>query len=1166
MVMQPLLIATVAVLYLLVLFAVARYGDTRKQSGSLLLRSTIYPLSLAIYCTTWTFFGSVGLAASSGISFLAIYVGPILVMTVGFPVLKKIVSLSKRQRITSVADFLGARYGKSVRVAAIATCIAVVGTVPYIALQLKAVSQSLATLIAIDGRGINAAQVPFGDLAIIIAIGLAIFTILFGTRHADATEHQYGLMLAIALESAIKLAAFLTVGIFVTYCIFDGFTGIYERAIEHPRIQDIVDRGIDYGSFTVLTLLSMLAFLLLPRQFHVAVVENHSEKELTRARWLFPLYLVLINIFVIPIAAAGMLTFDPYINADSYVLALPQHAHNSFVTLMAFVGGLSAGTAMVIVACVALAIMISNHLVLPLYLKGEGYDISGDSTNMEQHILNLRRTAISVILLLAYAYYRIADNTQALASIGLVSFAALAQLAPSLIAGLFWRSANARGAIWGMVLGFTIWAYTLLLPTMAPNGNILGVPIWSARELFGTDLSPLANGVLWSLAFNAAGLFLGSLSRKSMPLEDHQATLFVSFRPGKRLDQSERGGLVTVKQIEITLARYLGQSRARRAFDRYWEEAGYKGGATDPASGDLLRYSEEILASAIGASSSRLVHSLLLQRYDESSSANIDLLDEATEAIRYNHSVLQTAFDQLDQGITVFDSSYKLAFWNRQFRSLLDLPASVGQAGIALSEIAAEIAKRHRSGAKDPTFNDLDDRLRRTGAAWGLALPGVERILEIRGSPMPGGGIVIAWNDITERMMVSEALREANETLERRVEERTSDLVRANHQLEKATNEAAQANESKTKFLAAAGHDLLQPLNAARLYTSTMLETADDPNLKRLATNVGRSLESVEEILGAVLAISRLESATHKTSVGRFEIQTLLDQIRIEFTPVAEEKNLKLTVMPCSLWVTSDMAYLRRLLQNLVSNAIKYTPSGRILIGCVRRGKHVWLEVFDTGIGIGDKDRKIIFEEFSRLESGMRVAPGLGLGLSIVDRISRLLHHPVELQSTPGKGTRFRVRLPRAEPRKKAAAKDNASSPPRAGSLSGLIAVCIDNDANILDGMTGLLEHWGCEVITATDERKAVTILRETSADPSIFLLDYHLDGGTGLEAQEWLSGEGYGDVPAVLVTADRSIELKEQAEKRGIAIINKPVKPAALRAVLSQRKAALRRTGQAAE
>ncbi|MCB1386586.1 MAG: PAS-domain containing protein [Nitratireductor sp.] len=1148
--MHPFLVATLAIGYLVLLFVVARFGDTHRPAAAGRSRTFIYPLALAIYCTSWTFFGSVGLAASSGLSFFAIYVGPILVMTAGFPIVKKIVSLSKQQRITSVADFLGARYGKSVRVAAVATIICVIGSIPYIALQLKAVSASLSQLIASSDLDYTAGLPLIGDFSLLIVVLLAVFAILFGTRHADATEHQDGLMLAISVESAIKLAAFLITGGFVTWVMFDGIGDLIGQAQNDAEIMQKILTGTDSSNAVVLTVLSTLAFLLLPRQFHVAVVENHSGREMRKARWLFPLYLVLINLFVVPIAIAGLLTFGGSVDADRYVLALPQEGGNLVVAAIAFLGGLSAGTAMVIVACVALAIMISNHLVLPIYLRGGGSDVRDDMTDMEQRILVIRRTAITLVLLLAYAYYKSADNSQALASIGVVSFAAAAQLAPAFFGGLFWRGANARGAITGMVIGLAVWAYLLLLPTLSPDGTLLGLKMFYPERFIDLDLSPLAAGVLWSLSFNTIGLVLGSLTHRPSALEDHQANVFVAFRPGQHFDATHGGGIVTVGQISTTLARYLGRNRAKRAFDRYWQEAGYKAQHREPASQGLIRFSEETLASAIGSSSSRLVHSLLLQRYEETSTANLQLFDEATAAIQYNQSILRTAFDQLDQGITVFDAQNRLSFWNKQFRRLLNLPEGVGQAGTPLSTIVEEIVARHWSGSGDTRFDDLEERLLETRQSWGLTLPRLERILEIRSSPMPDGGLVIAWNDVTERMMFAEALKDANESLEKRVAERTRDLVKANSQLEQATREADLANESKTRFLAAAGHDLLQPLNAARLYTSTLLEKSAGNPVAELGNNISRSLESVEEILGSVLVISKLDTNTHKLSISGFALQRLFDQIEIEFKPMADEKRLDFRIVPTSLWVRSDPAYLRRLLQNLVSNAIKYTSSGKVLVGCRRLGDQALIEVGDTGIGIAKEEEAAIFKEFERLESGARLAPGLGLGLSIVERIAAVLGHRVTVRSQPGKGTLFTLSVPRTAS-KYPRVRKHSPVPEVLRSLAGTRVLCIDNEPSILDGMRGLLEQWGCAVETAGSLEEAIALVGG-SWQPDAALVDYHLDHENGLDAIDGLRRTLDCKLPAVLITADRSGELKKRAEAAGVLVLNKPLKPAALRSILT--------------
>ncbi len=1153
------LLATVAFGYLILLFAVARFGDKRGKTTGLTSRTTIYPLSLAIYCTTWTFFGSVGLAATSGISFLSIYIGPILMMTLGFPILKRIVELSKRQRTTSVADFMGARYGKNAWVAAVATCISVIGAVPYISLQLKAVALSLSQLISTPSID-TASSIPIsGDISFIIVVVLALFTILFGTRHADATEHQYGLMLAIALESAIKLVAFLCVGVFVTYFMFDGIGDLYTQSMANPTIQSIVDSGVDYSNMLVLTLLSFLAFLLLPRQFHVAVVENHSAKELNRARWLFPLYLVIINLFVLPIAAAGIITFGDGTNGDAFVLALPSSIGNQTISLIAFIGGLSAGTAMVIVACVALAIMISNHLILPFYLRRSGYGGELDSTNMEKRILVIRRSAISIILLLAFIYYKAADDAQALASIGLVSFAAAAQLAPAFFGGLIWRGANATGAIFAMIVGLGIWAYTLFLPTLLIEGSYLGVPLVNSNIFESLGMSALTGGVLFSLTFNIAALIIGSKFGTTTSLDSHQATVFVSHRSIDDLKANNVSGLLTIENINANLVSYLGMDRAKRAYERYWQEAGYQADSNEPASDDYIRFSEETLASAIGSSSSRLVHSLLLQRYQETSTSNLQLLDEATEAIQYNQSVLRTALDQLDQGITVFDSKNRLSFWNKQFRTLLTLPQSIGQAGTPMALIIKKIVEINKIDPKTATVAQIEEKLLTHNKTWGLALSDAERVLEIQSSPMPDGGVVISWTDITERMLVAEALHEANESLEKRVEERTGELVKANSQLEKATRDADLAYQSKTRFLAAAGHDLLQPLNAAKLYTSTLLESSLEASDKKLSNNIVRSLESVEEILGSVLAISRLDSSSHKITFSNTALQRIFEQVELELGPAAEEKGLTLKVVPTSLWVRTDPSYMRRLIQNLVSNAINYTNNGTVLLGCRRRGNQVEISVIDTGLGISNEDRQTIFSEFERLEAGAKLAPGLGLGLSIVERISKLLDHPVRFESKMNKGTHFIVSVPRTMAESIRVSKTKRGGADNSQNMKGLSILCIDNDVSILEGMAGLLGKWGCDVATVTNGKAAIRTLssnkKSNRIQPNIALVDYHLDNETGLDAiQEIRQSLGY-DLPCALVTADRSTELKKEAEKYGVTVLNKPVKPAALRALLSQMK-----------
>src|SRR5262247_1943307 len=405
--LQGWIVIIVALGYIGLLFVVASYGDRmRLRERANRAQFLIYPLSLAVYCTSWTFFGSVGLASRTGFDFLTIYIGPILMIGLCWPLIVRIVRLAKAQNITSIADFIAARYGKSQAVAATVAIIAIIGSIPYIALQLKAVSASLGTILAHISETPGGIQPVLGDIALFVAFAMATFAVLFGTRHIDATEHQDGLMLAIATESIVKLVAFLAVGVFVTFAMFDGPGQLFSRAMEQAKIAAVISREPQLGTLLAMTLLSLFAIVLLPRQFHVTVVENNSEAEIKRAAWLFPLYLILINLFVVPIAVAGLLTFSPgKVDSDMFVLALPLKAGSDLLALTAFVGGLSAATAMVIVETVALAIMASNDIVAPLVLKWRDRVATGRG-DMGALLLSVRRVAIFAIFFLAYMYYR----------------------------------------------------------------------------------------------------------------------------------------------------------------------------------------------------------------------------------------------------------------------------------------------------------------------------------------------------------------------------------------------------------------------------------------------------------------------------------------------------------------------------------------------------------------------------------------------------------------------------------------------------------------------------------------------------------------------------------------------------------------------------------------
>jgi Na+/proline symporter/signal transduction histidine kinase/ActR/RegA family two-component response regulator len=1142
------------------LFALAWYADktfrTRKSGDG---RPLVYALSLAVYCTSWTFFGSVGLAASTGYNFIPVYLGPILLFVFGWRFLLRIVRLAKSHNITSVADFLAARYGKSQAVGAIVTVIAVAGTLPYIALQLKAVALSVTALL-----GAHQLQLFNLDTALVIALLMATFAVLFGTRHIDATEHQEGLIVAVAAESLVKLAAFLAVGFFVVFSIFGGIGGFIERAAQSDEIRRIFAQEFHGGVWITVTFLSLVCIVLLPRQFHVTVVENNSENEIRRAAWLFPVYLVLINLFVVPIAAAGLMMQPGGANADMFVLGLPLAAGADVITLLAFVGGLSAATAMVIVDSVALAIMVCNGLVVPLLLRGHFHDARG-AQDMAWLLLAIRRVAIFVIVLLGYLFYLLLGQTHGLASIGLVSFAAIAQFAPAFFGGLLWRNATARGAIAGIVTGFAVWAYTLLLPWVIEAGWLprsimtdgpFGLGFLSPHALFYLQLDPLTHGVLWSMAANMLSFVAVSLLRAPEPIERLQAHLFVlddlprpPVAPGFRMWRSS----ITAGELQRTVARYLGAERAERSFAEYAESSNTALSPNAEADIHLLRFTEHLLASAIGAASSRLVLSLLLRRSHAGSHSALKLLDDASEALQYNRDLLQSALDQVRHGLSVFDKDMKLICWNRQFRELLNLPPELGRVGASLDLILRTCAERGDFGPGNANAL-VAERLMKLAVAhetFQEYFDDGRRILEIRTSPMPQGGIVTTYSDITERVEAAEALARANETLERRVRERTAELTEVNQALAVAKGKADEANLDKTRFLAAASHDVLQPLNAARLYATSLVERSMPSPEAKLVRNIDASLEAVEEILNVLIEISRLDAGRLEPDITVFALSDVFERLEVEFSPLAREKGLELLIVPTRLWVSSDRRLLRRVLQNLVSNAIKYTAKGKVLVGVRRHGEKLSVQVGDTGPGIPKGKRSLIFKEFERLEETAHSVRGLGLGLAIVERIGKVLDHAIDMRSVLGRGSLFSVELPQAAPR---AATDQAMiAAPTAGRIAGLKVLCIDNEPDVLNGMQALLEGWGCVTQTAQNAVEAIDQLRRTGDMPDIVLADFHLDGGTGLEAVAAVHSAVQSQIPVIVITADHSAEVQREIRKLGYALLRKPLKAAALRALMYQ-------------
>ncbi len=652
-----------SVAYLAVLFAVALHADRRADAGrSLIGNGTVYALSLAVYCTSWTYYGSVGRASTTGVEFLAIYLGPSLVLPLGWSVLRKIIRISRRNRITSLADFISARYGKSTSLGALVTVIAVFGVVPYIALQLKAVSDTFEIIRrhpAITATSADLSKVPIlQDTALYAALFLAGFTILFGTRHLDATERHEGMVAAIAFDSIVKLVAFLAVGFFITFGLYGGFSDLFTRAADaHLRTLFVLGGNDGYGGWIWLIILSMLAVVLLPRQWQIAVVENVDERHLNRAIWLFPLYLLVINIFVLPIAAAGLLRFGGTVNADTYVLALPMAGGQQALAMLVFVGGLSAATGMVIVETVALSTMVSNSLVMPLLLRANRQLVQrADVTSL---VLGIRRATIVFVLLLGYAYFRLAGEGTALVSIGLVSFAAVAQFAPAIVGGLFWKGGTRNGVLVGLLGGFAAWAYTLLFPTFADAGWLpasvlrdgpFGIRALAPQHLFGlSGMDPTSHGMFWSMLVNVGAYVAVSLAGRPSAAERAQAVLFVEALTDPERPRRWRRP-ASIGELHNLLERFVGPVRAEETVRAYR--------ATPPAdaataSSELVQQVETVLAGSVGSASARLVVAAVAGEEELRMDEVMEMIDHASQvaALEERHRLARELHDSVSQAL-----------------------------------------------------------------------------------------------------------------------------------------------------------------------------------------------------------------------------------------------------------------------------------------------------------------------------------------------------------------------------------------------------------------------------------------------------------------------------------------------------------------------------------
>ncbi len=1190
------IIVLCALVYIGILFAIAYYGDSVSYANKLRpYRGIIYSLSLAIYCTSWTYYGAVGSAATNGWRYIAIYLGPMLLILFGYRFLKKVATICSEQNITSIADFISSRYGKSPQLAVLVTLIAITGTLPYIALQLKAIASSYGVLTGLPlgevggalhhplnwAPDLDAASSSVGnslwrDTGFIVALVMAVFSILFGTRYVHASEHHEGLILAIAFESIVKLFALTLVALLALFVLFEAPDFAWDRLMADPQSAKLLTYSLPTEmlelTFLSHTVLAMAAIFCLPRQFHVSFVEVTHPGDMRRARWLFPLYLLLTTLVVIPITLAGsMVNTQTGMNVaaivpDMFVLTLPMLEGSEALTLLAFIGGFSAATGMIIVAVITLSTMVCNDIVMPLLFRVQSLELRRKD-DLTQLLLLIRRVSIVLILILSYFYYRYIDDEKALASIGLTAFVAAIQFAPALMGAVYWKQATGRGAIAGLVAGFAVWLYTLFLPGLLAGvsgfDRLLSAGPWGIdwlrpSQLLGvTGLDAVTHSLLFSLGLNILCFLLFSVQRKPQLLERMQAASFThTVNAGTMAQGLPWWSTAEVGELRLLAEKFVGKNATRQAFADYTAARRGELVPSEQADAELVNFTENLLAGAIGASSARvMINSVLNKKKDLPLEDVFSIVGETSQALQFSQALLHATIEHLDQGVSVVDEHLNLVAWNSRYLEIYAYPAGLIQVGRPIAEII-----RHNALAGECGPGEVDEHVeKRLNHMRAGTVHAFQRyrpdgtVLQIQGRPLPRGGFVTSFTDITEYKKVERELRDINENLEQMVGDRTLELSQVNEELQ-------QANRSKSRFLAAVNHDVMQPLNAARLFNSALAESPDERAV--LTDRISSSLRSAEEIIQTLIAISKLDSGVVKANITTFNINKVLSTLQTEFAVIAANKQIRFRMLPCQVMVRSDAHLLRRILQNFISNALRYTPpGGRVTVGCRRVGfatgePQLTVCTLDTGIGIAYSDQEVIFEEFRQLDNQQfDETKGVGLGLSIARRLGQIMAHPLTMVSELGRGSLFAVTVPvslelsqpalAAQPELAAAASPSLP-------IAGLNVLCIDNDKDILDAMAALLARWSCQSLGATTAATALAEMGARGYRPDVILVDYHLNNNEkGLAVMDQLRAALGQDIPGVLITADVDEQLMLEAKARGYRYLRKPVNPVLLRKVL---------------
>jgi PAS domain S-box-containing protein len=978
-------LAVVVLGYLVFLFVVAAAAE---RFGSRLLasrgRTVTYVLAVSVYCTAWTFYGSVGLAASRGLEFLTIYLGPALVALLWPTLLRKLVRVAKEQRITTISDFIASRYGKSAPLGTLVAVLVVCGMIPYIALQLKAVSVSLRLMVGPSDF------LDTFDPTLLIAVTLAGFGIVFGARNLDFTRQQTGLMTAVAVESLVKLLAFLLAGAYVTWGLFGGFTDIFSRVAAHPEWSRLLTLdtppSASYARWTAMLLISMLAVMLLPRQFHVLVVQNPREQDVHTAAWAFPLYLLLINLFVLPVAFGGLLRLgNAETLADSYILALPLSESASSMAIAVFLGGFSAATAMIVVDSLALSKMISNDIVMPFILRRRNFP------EVYWAGLASTRLGILVVVTLGYMWAKVEAGQVLLVEMGLLSFIAVSQCAPAVLLGLYWPRGTRRGAMWGISSGFALWFYTLILPALVKEGVIseallhdgpFGLVWLRPTSLLGVaGLDTLSHGVFWSLFVNVAVYLLVSIRSTQDADERAQAAAFVG---GTAAEPARTPAILSVPELERVIHLYVPAEEADAILAELL-------GGTSPRElsvPDLLDMRirlERVLAASLGGAAARYIIEDRFTISKGDAEQLVDSFQTMQRSLRKSERLLASVVESVEDCIFTTDVEGRLITINAAGQRLLGLSTAQARAMTYLDVL--DEADRRRVG---PVLR----RAVAAGRAWRGNVTGLARGRDAFPAHLAVACVFDARREVLGAVGVLRDLTEQVATQQRLI------------QREKLA--------SLGEMAAGVAHEIRNPLGGIKMATRLLASGGFEGGRidHEMAQSIVSGIAEIERIIADLLEYAR----DTRLDVGEYPLSRILMPAVDAALVAADRRRVRLVTrgLDAEVMAAVDGPRLRQVFANVLKNAVEATDRRDdpcVEVALTLRGGAAVVTVTDNGPGMDATEREKVFLPFFTTKPH-----GTGLGMAIVKKIMDLHGGEIEIESTPGEGTTVRLIIPRAAP------------------------------------------------------------------------------------------------------------------------------------------------------